>query len=365
MIRYRLTALFVGVVLAFLPSMVRAEMFAGIEIGSKGIKFTVVDAQPAADGNELKQVASDSATTSLVAGLAKTGSFTPEALKETSEVVQKYLTKAEKDHSVKPENIFVVGSSGIFSPIAKEPEKVKAKREELAQVILDATKVKMDFIDAKREAELSVRGMIPVKYRKESLLIDIGGGNTKGGFFDASGNIVTMAVDYGSASFAAKISAEGGDFAQKAKQLCKSTLIPELRKQFSQAEEFQKRTRIYLSGGAIWATMTLTNFDEKKAYVPITIKNFDALEARLLIDPTAFPMPDLSSIRDEKLKTSLSKEIDRVKGVYKDTKQLLAGVEILKALSGELNMDKDKKVYFVRDGYLGWITAYIAEKVNP
>jgi len=45
--------------------------------------------------------------------------------------------------------------------------------------------------------------------------------------------------------------------------------------------------------------------------------------------------------------------------------QLLAGAEILKALAEEFDFAKEKKVYFARQAYLGWILAYVIEKSGP
>ena len=73
-------------------------------------------------------------------------------------------------------------------------------------------------------------------------------------------------------------------------------------------------------------------------------------------------LPHLSGIADAELKASLTKEIDRAKGVYKP-EQLLAGIQILKGVAAELEAEK-KSVFYVREGHLGWITAYVAEKVK-
>ena len=357
---------FVGLFGSILLSSSRsnAETFGGIEIGAKGIKFTVVEATPTPEGTDLKVVGSGSANATLVMGLAKDGNFAPEALKEAGNIVTKFLGEIKEKHMVKMENIFLVGSSGIFSPIEKMPDAVKANQEILAKAMFETSSLKMDFIDARREAELSIKGMVPTKFRDESILIDIGSGNTKGGYQEPEGKFVTFAAPFGTTSFATQVSAAGGSFVEKLNSLKESALVPALHKELQSSENFAKRNRVYLSGGIAYATVTLTHFEKKRVYIPITPKLFDDLEARLLKDPTAFPAPDLSTIPDEGWRMAVSKEVERVKGIYKP-EQLLAGVQILKVIASELEIEKQKKsLFFVRDGHLGWITAYVSEKVK-
>src|SRR5207237_384518 len=80
--------------------------------------------------------------------------------------------------------LYVVGSSGLFSAIEGKKDAVKANQDALAEAIREACGLKMTFIDVTREAELSIDGVIPAKHAAVSMLLDIGSGNTKGGFRD-------------------------------------------------------------------------------------------------------------------------------------------------------------------------------------
>jgi exopolyphosphatase/pppGpp-phosphohydrolase len=313
---------------------------------------------------EFRVTGSGSGNATLVAGLAKDGKFSPDGLKEAGELVNKFHEEIKSKYQVRPGNIFLVGSSGIFSPIETKPDAVTEAQAILAKSMLESTKLKIDFIDVRREAELSIKGMIPNRFREESLLLDIGSGNTKGGFITADDKFITFGVPFGTTSFAAKLVGGSGPLMDRLQEAKKSLLLPAVQKEFSSSAQFNKKNRIYLSGGIMYATVTLTDFTKKKPYHPMTLEQVTSLETRLLKDTSAFPMPDLSGIRNEETKAAAIKEIERVKGIYKPD-QLLAGVEILKTVLIELEVDKGKKsLFFVREGHIGWISAYVAEKVK-
>jgi exopolyphosphatase/pppGpp-phosphohydrolase len=343
------------------PTLSRAETFAGIEIGAKGVKFTIVDAKSTPEGLEFRVTGSGSENATLVAGLAKDGKFAADGLREAGAIVKKFHEEIKSKYQVRPVNIFLVGSSGITSPIESKPDAVKEAQTILAKSMADASGLKMDFIDVRREAELSIKGMVPHVFRDESLLVDIGSGNAKGGFLDGD-KFITFGVPFGTTSFATMAAGLSGSLPDKFEELKKSKLVPALKKELGSSANFNKKNRIYLSGGIVYAVTTLTDFSKKKPYHPITLEQITQLETRMLKDPSAFPMPDLSSIRDAESKASVLKEIERVKGIYKPD-QLMAGVEILKTILTELEADK-KSLFWVREGQIGWISAYVAEKVK-
>ena len=44
-----------------------------------------------------------------------------------------------------------------------------------------------------------------------------------------------------------------------------------------------------------------------------------------------------------------------------ETSKLIAGAEVLKALSAELKFQDDKELYYTRYGDVGWLLSYIGE----
>jgi exopolyphosphatase/pppGpp-phosphohydrolase len=344
-------------------SSARAEVHGGIEIGAKGVKAAALDVTGGADGFDAKVLMNATQNTTLVAGLASSGHFDAEALKETAAAVAKFAGQMQKDHKVPPERIYVVGSSGLFSALAGKKDDIKTNQEALASAVRDACGLKMTFISVEREVELSIVGAVPPKYLGSALLLDVGSGNTKGGYRDGDKGYVTASIPYGSVTFtdAIKKRAEKEGFAETAAALRGELLAPALKKEIDNRPELRKRERIYLSGGAVWAMATLIRPGDRGAYVALTAEDVEAYRKLLLKSPGKFPELDLTAIKDEAVRQEVKKEIERVKETFKP-EQLLAGAEILKATADEIGLAKEKKVYFARNGYLAWILAYVVEQ---
>lgn len=346
-----------------LHAQARAEVHGGIEIGGKGVKATVLDVADGTDGFEAKVLLSGTKNTALTSGLASAERFEAGALKETSAAVAKFAEQMRKEYKVPDSRIYVVGSSGLFSALGSKKEAIRANQIILAVAVREACGLQIRFIDVRREVELSLAGIVPAKRAADSLLLDIGGGNTKGGYREADKECVTVSIPYGSVTFADLVEkhAEKGKYGETAAALRADILAPALRKGIDEQPELLKRKRVYLSGGAIWAMATFIRPSDRRSYVALTADNITAYRQLLLKTPDAFPMIDLSTIEDEKVREAAHKEIERVKKVYQP-RQLLAGAEILQALSSEFHFDKEKKLYFARNAPTGWILAYVAEK---
>jgi exopolyphosphatase/pppGpp-phosphohydrolase len=353
--------IFVLSVLPLAASPLHAETYGGIELGAKGIKATVVDFTPTSDGYDLTVRLAETANTALAAGIAKTGKFDPQALEQTGQAVKRFYDRMRGELRIKPENIFVVGSSGLFSAIVEKPDLIETNRKALADAVLKAAEVKLDFIDDRREAELSIVGILPAKLRGEGILLDVGGGNTKGGFQTADGKIATFAIPFATLTFWQAVRDAGGTFADKAEQLRAEKLCPLLRKEFEQIPGALQRKRVYLSGGIAWVLATLLHPGDTQSFTPLSVQDIDTLLAKLK-DGKELTPPDLSSLRDDASRKRALAEFEKVKGTY-SPEQLLAGAHVLKALAEELELQKgERTMYFARHGYLGWLLAYVTEK---
>jgi exopolyphosphatase/pppGpp-phosphohydrolase len=357
-------ALFAVVFLAAVPAA-RADVHGGIEVGAKGVKAAVIDVTGGADGYEVKTLMTATQNTTLTAGLAASGRFEAGALKDTAAAVAKFAEQMRKDHKVPAEHLHVVGSSGLFSALGDNKDAVKENRDALAAAVRDAAGLTMSFIDVEREVELSITGIVPAKYAAAALLLDVGGGNTKGGYRDGDQKPVSVSVPYGSVTFTdlVKKRDDKKPFADNAAALREEVLVPALRKSAEGKSGLLKKERIYLSGGACWALATLVRPGDRAAYVAVTADDVEAYRKLLLAKPGEYPTPDLSGIADAAVREAAQKEIEQVKATFKP-EQLLAGAEILKALAGEFEFGKDKKVYFARNAQVGWILAYVTEKAG-
>lgn len=346
----------VGALLA--PSSVRAEVHGGIEIGSKGVKATVVELGGEGEDAVFKVQLSNATNTTLVAGIAKEGRFNPAALMTTVQAVKKYADRFRGEFRVAPEHIYVVGSSGLFAPLAGKTEAIEENQKLLAAAVKKDTGLGMAFIDVQREAELSILGTLPKNRRETAMLVDIGGGNTKGGCLLARGKYATFGIPFGTVTFAALAKKKEIRDAKSLIHLGNETLPPLLKKQFADLPELAKRNRVYLSGGVVWAAATFAHPGDVRSFTPLTLKEVEQFEARLLATPGVYPDMDLSAIADQEVRQHARAEAARVAKVY-SPEQVLAGTQILKSVFRELG--DQKHFAFARHGYLGWLLAYVTE----
>jgi hypothetical protein len=158
------------------------------------------------------------------------------------------------------------------------------------------------------------------------------------------------------------MAAADDDFAKTAAVLREGTLVPALKDQLREKTALRQRDRIYLNGGAAWALATLVRPQDRGSYVNLSSADIAAYHKLLMRTPGVSPTPDLSSIADADVRQAAQKEIDRVKKVF-PPEQLLAGAEILKALDTAFDFGgNSKQLVFARNGYIGWILAYVVEK---
>jgi exopolyphosphatase/pppGpp-phosphohydrolase len=303
----------------------------------------------------------ETANTTLAAGVAKTGKFDPKVIDDTAAAVKGFYEKMKTVHGIAADRISVVGSSGLFAAIQEKPELIEANQKALADAVAAAVNVKIQYISAKREAELSIEGIMPRKYRDAAILIDIGSGNTKGGYKAADGAFATMSAPFGTVTFSERVKKAEGNYAEAAKSLRESLLRPSFEKELATLKEIDKRRRVYLSGGIVWAASTFSRPGESSAFTRLTVADIDGLLAKLAAR-NEYPTPELASIADEAKRKNAAEEIEKVKKVFTPD-QLHAGLHLLKALAAEMKLDREgEEVYFARHGYLGWILAYVAEK---
>lgn len=147
-------------------------IYAGIEVGAKAIKVTVIDVPDLK--NDVYSVVSVSTESALIGkGVSTKGIVLEEDIETAATLVLKNFVEIKAKYSLPEENIFVVISSGVG--VAKN---VKT----LAAAIEKSINKKPEIITQENEAKLFVKGGIPLKRHEDSMVYDIGGGNSKGGF---------------------------------------------------------------------------------------------------------------------------------------------------------------------------------------
>lgn len=167
--------------------------YAGIDVGSKGVKATIIEIVPG-KANPVSSIYTK--TTNPTVGLLKDGKFRQEAMAEVAADVDRFVKDFRSKYQVPLENIHVVGSSSL----AEVPN-----RSGLVSEVEKRSGQKMSFIDVGREIRLSLEGLVLQGDKNQALLIDVGSGNTKGGYFTDLDKVETFSIPFGTVSFTTKI----------------------------------------------------------------------------------------------------------------------------------------------------------------
>jgi hypothetical protein len=345
------------------------KLHGGIEIGSKGVKATAINFTRKGNGYDVKILYTETINTTIMK--VKDNRFTPEAINETVQAVQKMFRKMQQDHQISPDRIYIVGSSGLRSD----------NKQELVSEVKKATGKAMSFLSVEMEVQLSIAGTIPVQRedenrpgneRQAAMLIDIGSGNTKGGYQQATpapatgipvDEFVTMGIPYGTVTFTNEASRYRKDeadlhaFALDAVALSPKLLNEQLGKEIAKKPGLIARERLYLTGGIVWAMATLLHPENRRAFVPLTVEDINLFHYLARTDVNSLLNPDLLFINDETRRQEAKKEIESVKTVF-TPRNIIAGAEILSAVSTEFKL-QDRKIWFARYGSLSWILSYV------
>lgn len=354
------------------------DLYGGIEIGSKGIKATAIRVKETNDGHTVKLIYAEVINTTLMQ--LKDNKFAPEIISDTASAIARLLGKMRNDLKIPDAHIGIVGSSGLR---ADNPlDLVKAVRNKTGKA--------MSFLDVESEVQLSIVGTIPQRYRNAdgtwkdnrgiSMLMDVGSGNTKGGYQilrqlptgTPDYDYVTVGIPKGTVSFANEIGQAVGnsgnqlDFARKAKELAPTSIRAELRKEMERKPGLVNRRRVYLSGGIIWAMTTLLYPEDRRALVPLNASDIDEFYRKVTSDPDSvqkFLNPNLSKrITNSQTRAEAERELETVRNTF-SPRNLIAGAEILKAVSSEFQLSK-KRIRFARYAYLSWILSYTRLQVG-
>ncbi len=334
------------------------DMYAGVEIGAKGVKLSIIEVKLSKDRQYDYTLVSDTSINTDAAELSY------ESEKQTSDALSKFWKIMKERYKISNSNIHIVISSGLKQELDKYN-----KVDYFAGVVhpkeMDADVV-VKYVTADEEAELSLLGIVPQRDRFAANQLDVGSGNTKGGYFDDTHMLVPVTFSLGTKSFQRLVDArESGDiahFTAAAEKLWKDSIGAVLDKAVGGKDGFKTKDIVYLSGGIVWAlTSYMYPQDAQKNYVEISAKDIAAFRSRLLNDFSNLTTPDLNNVTDNETVTLAISNIKRAAKTY-DQRALTTGAIILDELVKRIS--PGKKFIYPRYGYVGWISGYIIKKVT-
>jgi hypothetical protein len=346
------------------PKYSNSTIYTGIEVGSKGVKMSIIEIGKNAQTNGAFNILKDtSVNTDFI-------SFTDATFQSTLKGLCALYTTAKNDYKIPFKRIYTVISSGV---------KMQAEKDvKLSWVnnLIDSFRVKinepgrkMEIVDVLQEGRLSHLGIVPDSRRYTTFLIDIGSGNTKGGFFPY-GNISDFKLfqlNWGTKSTtnaADKNCADDKSLENYDRQLTRvlnGAEHSEIIYAVNSSGAYPVSDNVAVSGGIAWAAATLMHpelidntvisitFAELVKFNEKLNKNFDAFS------PTFLTV----NINRSEDKQAALKEIKRVHQVF-DQKALMAGTGLLIKIMRQFQSTFGGKHFFlVKNGQVGWVSAYV------
>jgi len=325
-----------------------AGIFAGIEIGSKGIKMSVVEVTNIKRGDYVVK-SYWSENVGIAKGIAIDGNLAKEDIDRAATVVYTNYIKIRDEIKVADENIFIVGSSGVA--MAKNTQ-------ELIDKIKLTTKKEVEFINAQTEGKMLLKGCVPPVDYKDSMVLDIGGGNTKGGYIDVKNDnnfvFFPLSVDFGSITLTEAVikKTKKDDISEFNEKLFGflPTLRDQIKAMYGTSPVALEKEKVFMSGGAVWAFYTLYNGAAKQAFSEFKLEDVLYYDAVLKNNFRKF---------EELAKTD--KDAEKVLKTYSQ-KYLISGSNLLLTCLEAIPEINDKKLYFAKEGQIAWLVSYIADR---
>jgi exopolyphosphatase/pppGpp-phosphohydrolase len=320
------------------------NLYGGIEIGGKGIKTSIIDVKNFKKG-DYQLINFWTENVCIAKGISQTGKLAKEDIENTTNVVEKNYKKLIDEYQLNKDKIFIVISSGVGMAI---------NTSDLVLKLNELLEEDVEIITANLESKLLYKGSIPTEFYKNSIILDIGGGNTKGGYVEVSnGNMVFFPINMnlGTITLTEKINKENDDVTNYTKEI--ENYSPKLDilidKMYKERAHTKEKSKVFISGGAVWSFYTLfkgptsDNFasfslDEVKQYHKTLINSFSEYE----------------KIAEN------NKDVSKVLKTYSQKHLIAANVLLIKTLEN-LTKLKEKEIFFVKNGYLSWLVSYIID----
>lgn len=351
-------------------SFSKVKIYAGIEVGSKGVKMSVLEiAANETDAGAYKMIKDTSINTDFI-------SFTQPTYKATLDALNKLFEVANKDYSIPTNQIFTAVSSGVKGQAEKE------NKQNWIDQLVNAYKFNFNepertvaIIDVVDEARLSHLGIVPDAKRYNTFLIDIGSGNTKGGYFP-NGNtdyFKLFQLNWGTKSTgnAAEKRADGDNSLDNYNKNLYRVLLgaenTEIGYAVNASGSYPLSDNVAFSGGIAWALANLM-YPElvDNAVVPVSYDEVVAFSDRILNRyPTLSDYYISKTVTDSTIDTeAIVKTIKTINKVF-DQRALLSGTGLmLKIMRQFVSANERKNFYFVKNGAVGWISAYVNQNTS-
>jgi hypothetical protein len=338
------------------------KKIAGIELGSKGVKLSILE-RNINDNSDVHFLKDSSVNTDFI-------NFTSASFETTSIAYAGLYNYAIKNWQIPSADIATVISSGV------KAQADKLNKQNHLRTFIDAFRIKInednkfvEVIDVLKESMLSHFGIINNENRYNTFLIDIGSGNTKGGYFKKdTKEFVMFQIPSGTKStynLTEQKCAKNCDmkyFKNSLSKVVDSLEKSEIIYAVNASGAYPSSTTMALSGGISWAVATLL-YPEKRAYASVEVTYKDVIRFRDYLVKSEATIADTSKlfVKDVTMEelTKIRNEVKKVLIVF-DTKTLLSGTSLMLKIMRQFESSNSTKNFkLIKNGQVGWITGYI------
>lgn len=347
-----------------------STVYAGIEVGSKGVKISLLEMGKNAKTSGAINPLKDSTTnTDFI-------TFSDSTFKATLNGLTGLYTTANATYSVPASRIFTVISSGVKTMADKEQKSDWVTRLiDSFRVRIGDPKREVAIIDPIGEARLSHLGIVPSNRRFTTFLIDIGSGNTKGGYFPY-GNLnefKLFELTWGTKSTTNAAEKAVGDdktlenYRRQLTRVLTGAENNEIIYAVNSSGAYPLSDNVAFSGGIAWAAATLM-YPEKTDEAVISVTYSDVLKFSERLYKEYNTLSDaaiVKAITDPNVdKALVAKNVKTVNKVF-DQRSMIAGTGLLLKIMRQFSsVYESKGFYLVKNGQVGWISAYVDEVVE-
>ena len=349
----------------------QSHLYAGIEVGSKGVKMSLVEIGMDDQDNPAFNILKDTSVNSDFI------SFTQASFDATLSGLTGLYRDANDHYTIPSDKIFTVISSGVNIQAEKAGKTAMLKQlaDAFREAVHEPTR-QVEVIDVVQEARLSHLGIVPDSRRFNTFLIDIGSGNTKGGYFldgTETKNFKLFQLTWGTKSTANAAEKKMDDdksitnFTKQLYRVLAGSADDEIVYAINASGAYNINDNIAFSGGIAWSVATLISPElMENPVIPVTYQEVEAFYNRIYNDYNSLKSEMITKAISDPIvdKALVAKEVNRVNKVF-DQQSLLAGTGLLLKIMRQFEGIYEKKdFYLVKNGQVGWVSAYVSQQLK-
>lgn len=340
------------------PKAIGQSLCAGIEVGSKGVKLCILDNQSSNIDVASKVVFDTTINTNAI-------KFSGQSHDATLMAVVTLFEIARKNYSIPSSQIFLAISSGVKQTAEKElkRENLNLLKESIGMVVRDKNG-EVDVISVQDESIFSHKSLVPDQEKMTTIVIDIGSGNTKGGYYITSQVFNTFHIPWGTktTAMAAEKMCDSPCFIDNFQKVLDKNLLHISKKDIPEAIDKCQITsfdfKILFSGGIVWATAVLAKPEFISAnQIELSIHELEKLYSDLLRDYNYVMTLETHN-------TAYQQEREKILKVF-DQKSIISGCGLLLKIMRKFERGtKGKKFYLVKNNKSGWLPGFLLDKME-